>query len=431
MPPRREEHRDKHHNAHGDEHGDEHSEPIFGFCPDSMQSTGPAACARCGLPSPKLFACGACKSAWYCSKPCQVAAWAEHKSLCSASRFLLDFALAALAQPLRARPNGSLGKCPQIQLRDDEGPEDSMALWMFNQKVEGRKKDRESVLLFLWAKNGEVPGQLEIFFEGKFTEGRRMFMPCPQLSGSGAAETMMRSLDLDISRGLVRPVAKGGEQGVWAAFPGLQFTSDTSVPQRNALLQDQVQGARVRTRAPRSHRRGPRSRRRRDGGHHRISSHRSDQEGRFRAAPGASALVPVPRIPFLGRQQPRVDRASRFAALCASRRPHRVFPPAQGGGFEHIRASPRRRPRPRLEPRHRHLPRPRAQGMGDKAARRRVEGDCRGSRTRARVPSRAGGMRMDGGKKGRVGSHLARSGMTGGDVESEALGMLARRQLVW
>lgn len=47
-------------------------------------------CFNCGVKSEKLSHCGACKLAKYCSKECQVSAWASvHKKLCKQSETLL------------------------------------------------------------------------------------------------------------------------------------------------------------------------------------------------------------------------------------------------------------------------------------------------------------------------------------------------------
>ncbi len=43
------------------------------------------ACAHCGEPG-AAFACGACGSAVYCSKACQISHWASHRRLCGLLR---------------------------------------------------------------------------------------------------------------------------------------------------------------------------------------------------------------------------------------------------------------------------------------------------------------------------------------------------------
>ncbi|KAI9010262.1 hypothetical protein DFJ74DRAFT_344564 [Hyaloraphidium curvatum] len=209
----------------------ERTDPIFAFCPDSMESAGRAAIARCGVPSAKLLTCGACRSVTYCQKACQTAAWREHKLACPILRHLLDFAGAAVAQPLSATPNGTDVACPQIQLRDDHGPEGTVSLWLHNHKLGESEKERNTAVLFLSSPVPDVVGLLEISYQTVINERKYNFVDCSSLKENDARSVLLRNLHLDASRGLVGVRIVSGDLG-WTAFPGLDFTTNTSEPRR-------------------------------------------------------------------------------------------------------------------------------------------------------------------------------------------------------
>lgn len=80
-------------------------EAYFTCCLDNLKSCCSRVCAGCGEQTPeKLKACTGCRASVYCSTFCQKADWPEHRHFCALQQNMLDFAYAAIFQPLRAAP---------------------------------------------------------------------------------------------------------------------------------------------------------------------------------------------------------------------------------------------------------------------------------------------------------------------------------------